>query len=70
MLKITVKFNTEMEKNLGKDILTYAACNEIKEEKDKLIGFTDAPREHYRVIKDYIFRRTYGGMKVEMQEVE
>ena len=70
MLKIEIKYTTEMEKNLGLDILSFAGCNEIHEKGCKLIGYTDVAKEQYKIIDDYIFRRTYGSMKVNVSEVD
>lgn len=70
MKKIIVKFNNEMEKRLGLDILTYAACRDIKEEENKLIGTTKVPDENWHIVEHYILRRTFGNMKVKVEEVK
>lgn len=68
MKKIIVKFINEVEKRLGLDILSFAACKEIKQGKELLMGISNIRDENWHLVEEYIRRRTFGNMKVKVEE--
>lgn len=70
MKKVIIKFDNEMGRRLGLDILSYAGCRDIREEGGKLIGISKVPDQNWFIVEDYIRRRSiYGSIKVDVQDL-